>query len=183
MIELNDIKSLNSWLDGKHSVFVVGAGEFGKIIGEYVNKFGHSLSGYVDRRGSGDVDGISIFPYSFKFPSDVSFLISSFDYGLEMAAELSANGIDEIFVAGIMNRQIVLDAYEYVYHYRQYTAKLDTYEELGKYESWIGDDKAGLFDVTLPEDSLLTPKIKFETGLIRQELSSELIVTVSRALR
>jgi len=47
---------------------------------------------------------------------------------------------------------------------------LSSYEELGQYADWITDQEACLFDIMLPEDSLLTPKIKFETGLISPRL-------------
>lgn len=48
--------------------------------------------------------------------------------------------------------------------------KFESYEELQKYENWINDNEPCLFDISLPEDSLLTPKIKFETGKIRPEI-------------
>lgn len=47
---------------------------------------------------------------------------------------------------------------------------LDSYEELDEYVDWFNDDKACLFDIPLPENSLLTPKIKFETGIINPKL-------------
>lgn len=48
--------------------------------------------------------------------------------------------------------------------------KLESYEEIQKFENWINDNEPCLFDISLPEDSLLTPKIKFETGKIRPEI-------------
>ena len=52
-------------------------------------------------------------------------------------------------------------------------ATLDSFEALGEYSSWINDQKACLFDISLPEMSLLTPKIKFETGLISPRIDDK----------
>ena len=49
-------------------------------------------------------------------------------------------------------------------------AKLTSYEDLDQYISWINDDEPCVFDIPLPENSLLTPKIKFETGQINPRL-------------
>ena len=43
-------------------------------------------------------------------------------------------------------------------------ANLKTYNELYNYRCWINDKEPCLFDITLPEESFLTPKIKWETG-------------------
>ena len=49
-------------------------------------------------------------------------------------------------------------------------ATLTSYEDLDQYIDWINDDEPCVFDIPLPEDSLLTPKIKFETGQINPRL-------------
>jgi len=45
-------------------------------------------------------------------------------------------------------------------------ATLESYEELGNYKEWFEDDDPCLFDISLPEETFLTPKIKFETGVM-----------------
>lgn len=50
--------------------------------------------------------------------------------------------------------------------------KLDSYERLDDYQSWFVDYEPCLFDIALPEESYLTPKIKFETGMITPELEN-----------
>lgn len=52
-------------------------------------------------------------------------------------------------------------------------AKLDSYEQLDDYKEWFTDDEPCLFDISLPEESFLTPKIKFETGLISPKLEDD----------
>lgn len=55
---------------------------------------------------------------------------------------------------------------------------LGAYEDLEQYQEWITDDEACLFDISLPENSLLTPKIKFETGVINPKLDDHVIEKV-----
>lgn len=57
-------------------------------------------------------------------------------------------------------------------------AALGSYDELDQYKEWIKDGEPCLFDISLPEDSLLTPKIKFETGKMRPEIEPAAIQKV-----
>ncbi len=61
--------------------------------------------------------------------------------------------------------------------------KLESYNELDLYKEWIEDDAPCLFDILLPENSLLTPKIKFETQSIRPELDNCIIDKLTEILR
>ena len=59
---------------------------------------------------------------------------------------------------------------------------LENYEDLTSYKEWINDTEPCLFDIFLPEESFLTPKIKFETGRIRPELDGEILAKVKELL-
>ena len=61
--------------------------------------------------------------------------------------------------------------------------KLSSYEELACYDDWVNDMEPCLFDIQLSEDSLLTPKIKWETGKITPSISDEVLVKVEMCLR
>ncbi len=61
--------------------------------------------------------------------------------------------------------------------------RLENYEDLEKYREWILDNEACLFDIQLPEESFLTPKIKFETGRVRPEIDAEIERKVEGILR
>lgn len=50
---------------------------------------------------------------------------------------------------------------------------LDSYEDLDSYRHWIEDNEPCLFDISLPEDTFLTPKIKFETGVMSPAIDSD----------
>lgn len=61
-------------------------------------------------------------------------------------------------------------------------ATLNSYKELDKYNMWITDNNPCLFNIMLPENSLLTPKVKFETGMIRPNLDETIIARVKDIL-
>ena len=60
--------------------------------------------------------------------------------------------------------------------------KLDSYERLSLYKDWVNDNEPCLFEISLPEMSFLTPKIKFETGKISPEIPELVISKVSDIL-
>lgn len=62
-------------------------------------------------------------------------------------------------------------------------ATLESYNELVKYRDWINDEEPCLFDIPLPEESFLTPKIKFETGRMRPEIDVGIIDRIETILR
>lgn len=61
-------------------------------------------------------------------------------------------------------------------------ATLSSYDELDNYKEWIEDSEPCLFDIFLPKESFLTPKIKFETGLISPRLDDEVFNKVKDIL-
>ena len=56
--------------------------------------------------------------------------------------------------------------------------KLNSYKELDKIEDWLYDNIPCLIDIKLPENSLLTPKIQFETQKVRPELDDKVVFRV-----
>lgn len=60
---------------------------------------------------------------------------------------------------------------------------LSSYNELDCYKEWIGDDVPCLFDISLPEESYLTPKIKFETGMISPRLEDSVFIEAENILK
>lgn len=57
-------------------------------------------------------------------------------------------------------------------------ATLSSYEELDGYKGWFDDDEPCLIDITLPEETFLTPKIKFETGVMSPVLAEDVTMHV-----
>lgn len=51
--------------------------------------------------------------------------------------------------------------------------KISSFDELDNYKKFIDDSLPCLFDICLPEESYLTPKIKFDTGLISPKLDDD----------
>ena len=62
-------------------------------------------------------------------------------------------------------------------------AALASYDGLDQYQGWFTDNEPCLFDISLPETSFLTPKIKWETGRIFPEISRDLVDVVKSILQ
>lgn len=60
---------------------------------------------------------------------------------------------------------------------------LSSYENLDDYREWFDDNEPCLFNILLPEESYLTPKIQFETGLISPKLDDEVFKNVKDILK
>lgn len=62
-------------------------------------------------------------------------------------------------------------------------AKLASYQELVQYSEWVNDSEPCLLDIAMPENSLLTPKIKWETGKISPAIPDAVVARVQEILR
>jgi len=60
--------------------------------------------------------------------------------------------------------------------------KLESYEELRGYGDLIEDNEPCLFDISLPEESFLTPKIRFDTGVVYPEIEEKISERVKSIL-
>ncbi len=63
------------------------------------------------------------------------------------------------------------------------SVSLSCYDDLEKYSAWFTDSESCLFDIPLPENSFLTPKIKFETGLISPRLEDSIFARAKEILK
>lgn len=63
------------------------------------------------------------------------------------------------------------------------SATLTDYDKLEEYRNWIRDDEPCMLDITLPKESFLTPKIKFETGVISPKLNDSVVNRVEAILQ
>ena len=61
--------------------------------------------------------------------------------------------------------------------------KLESYDELENFSSWLIDDEPCLLDIMLPNESLLVPKIDFDTGIMKPVLDESLICRVRTLLQ
>ena len=60
--------------------------------------------------------------------------------------------------------------------------RLNSIEELDQYKDWMYNNEACLFDIILPEESFLTPKINFEVGVILPKLEDSVFCKAKEIL-
>lgn len=61
--------------------------------------------------------------------------------------------------------------------------KLNSYDEIENYSSWLRDNEPCLLNIILPSESLLVPKIDFNTGIMKPVLDETLISKVRSILQ
>ena len=61
--------------------------------------------------------------------------------------------------------------------------KLKSYTELDEHKEWFYSLDPCLFDISLPEESFLTPKIKFETGMMSPRIDDKVFEQVKEILK
>lgn len=77
----------------------------------------------------------------------------------------------------------VPDFEKIAYAYGIKSTTLDSYQDLDIYKEWFIDDDPCLINIILPENTLLIPKIKWETGKILPELDKEILEKVENILK
>ena len=93
-----------------------------------------------------------------------------FNHGNRFAATAESGGYT------VPNFQRISEAYGIK------AATLSSYEELDNYKDWFEDNEPCLFDISLPEETFLTPKIKFETGVMSPVLADDVNTRVKEIL-
>lgn len=97
-LTIDNYDALISLLKNNKRIYVVGAGQYGELLGRYLKKNDIKWAGYIDKKGSGNLCGKSIIGYSDvkeKTDADTVFLLSSSEHAEGMAKSLNLEGIDE----------------------------------------------------------------------------------------
>lgn len=90
------------------TIYIVGAGMYGEVLGEGMTLLGVPWAGYVDRRGEGSLNGKEIRPYSYvKGIENIVLLISSWQHADSMAGNIKAEGINAESIYAIMDSKVI----------------------------------------------------------------------------
>ena len=60
---------------------------------------------------------------------------------------------------------------------------LESYKTLDMHAGWFMDSEPCMINISMPEDTLLIPKIKWETGKITPALTEDLLEKITKLLR
>ena len=82
IIKIDNIYEFTDWINllvEKGNVYIVGAGTYGKILGNFLTKNNIPWEGFIDKNTKPvEIDGKKIFPYSKGFLEKDFFIISSY---------------------------------------------------------------------------------------------------------
>lgn len=139
IIKIDNIYEFTDWINllvEKGNVYIVGAGTYGKILGNFLTKNNIPWEGFIDKNTKPvEIDGKKIFPYSKGFLEKDFFIISSYFYADTMAAELKRKNIlDKNIFVFERHQDIIYAVYEYLVHWSEYTKKIQKFKNkyLGK---------------------------------------------------
>lgn len=115
---------------GNTSLWIVGAGKYGEIFGKYFDRHGIAWDGYIDRRVRPQkVNGKDVYAYEIIDKSDCYYVISSFQYRIDMEDELRKRGVEENRIITYEDQNVFYDLYDDLIQWRQYSNKIQTFFE------------------------------------------------------
>lgn len=97
-----------TWLENiknrtdKGTAYIVGGGNYGNILREWLVNNGVRVKGFVDCK-----ENSGFYPYSFKFENNAVFIISSVVHKQSMINELLRNGISETSIINGLSQEIL----------------------------------------------------------------------------
>ena len=111
---LKSTEECKEFLDNhsESALYLVGAGEFGEMVGSYLNERETEWKGVIDKKGMGTCCGRPIYSYDSKEIDDEAFFfITSIQYMDVMIEELMNNGIDPDRIAVAESRRFIYELY------------------------------------------------------------------------
>lgn len=131
-----EYKSVEEYINAIHTIenenlYIVGAGKYGKILGEYFNKNNITWNGYIDKRVElKQMNGKPV--YGYEEVKNGYYIISTFFYRKEIMEELKENDVklDQIILYG--NHEIFFEIYQDLVPWKKYVNELKIFYK--KYE-------------------------------------------------
>lgn len=117
-------------LSQKGNIYIVGAGKYGRVLGNFLTKNEILWNGYVDKNVSLEqLDNKKVYLYAKGFNKNDFFIISSSYYAEEMISELeTVNVMNENIFVFINIQDIVYDIYESSVEWKKYTKKIQRFQ-------------------------------------------------------
>lgn len=134
-MEYKDINEFTAALEvlSKVKKFIVGAGTYGGILGQYFDKHNIEWEGFVDKNSDLSFkNGKKVISYQNIRQEDAYYIISPYLYKQEIFYELKKQGIPEEKIIMYGEQDIFYEIYDDLVHWKQYTDRLKEYR--GKYE-------------------------------------------------
>lgn len=133
MKEINSLLEQFRTLSRDYDLYIVGAGNFGTILGKWMNQNQINWKGYLDRRKFGGVlNDKEIFSTFGKKEKKDYFIISSVGYCRDMKNDLLKQGVSEEMMFSFENNELLLAIYEEMIDWEKYTKKVERFKDYHK---------------------------------------------------
>ena len=114
-------------LPDKTEIYIAGAGQYGLIIGNWLNQKNVNWLGYIDRKECGSQYGKTIYPYSYASKSAV-FIVSSIEHSESIKADLKECGISDEKILPIQDQDDIYEMMESTIPLGQYTERIKRFK-------------------------------------------------------
>lgn len=108
---INSYQDLNELLEqGMEEVYIAGAGNYGRILGDYLNKKNYPWNGFVDKLKRDRLCGKPIYPFTYLENKDIDYIfISTTTHTQEIYNELIGMGIEKKKIITFFSSDLLLD--------------------------------------------------------------------------
>ena len=132
-MECNSISELTSFIEscGKgKKIYVVGAGNYGKLLGKYLNNTNVIWEGYVDRSPQYAIaDQKKVITYEDIEKKDTVFIISSVIHKREIQKSLIERGIREKDIVSFASGESIWEVFsQSVADYKYYSERIKAFK-------------------------------------------------------
>lgn len=123
---IDAIKLLNNG-----SLYIAGAGKYGCILGEYLDKHNVIWKGFADKNNG--LNNGRVFSYQEIEEKEAHYIISSYIYKNDILSELRDCGVASENIITYKSQDVFYEIYEELFHWKKYTHKLKKYKD--KYQN------------------------------------------------
>lgn len=131
-MQFNDLENFKKWINAVEDekiIYIVGAGQFGDIIGKYLNNNQIKWRGYIDKnRELVQVNGKSVYSYENIEEKNSFFIVSSISRQNLLLEELYKVNIQQESIITFSNRDILHEMLKDYINYEEYTKRIKIFE-------------------------------------------------------
>lgn len=110
-------------------IYIVGAGQYGEVLGWYFNKYSINFIGYIDKRiNLGYINGKNVYSYEQACKYENYYVISTYQYMNEITDRLKMQGIEEEHIIAYDRQEIFYDLFLDLVNWERYTVKLKEFK-------------------------------------------------------
>lgn len=124
---LEEYIDILNWCNGKRLI-IAGAGKYGEILGQYLDRRGIQWDGYVDKRENArGWNGKEVCTYDNIDNGENYYLVSTFEYQKSVEQELKVRGVDEERIISYEDPNLFFELYDELIQWKALSDKIQCF--------------------------------------------------------